>query len=62
MDGAQLNLEKGDGALYLGCELEHWREEFKGDHYFQTFLHYVDEEGENTEHYMDKRNYWGIEK
>jgi hypothetical protein len=30
----------------LGCEIEHWREEFKGDWHAQTFLHYVDKNGE----------------
>jgi len=59
MEGTQLNLQTGDAAIYLGCEVEHWREEFKGDYQFQTFLHYVDAEGKNKEHYMDKRKYWG---
>ena len=59
IEGTPLNLESGDAAIYLGCELDHWREEFKGDHQFQTFLHYVDAEGKNKEHYMDKRNFWG---
>jgi len=62
MEGTPLNLKTGDAAIYLGCEIEHWREEFKGDYQFQTFLHYVDAEGENKEHYMDKRKYWGCEK
>ena len=60
--GKKLNLEPGDAAIYLGCEVEHWREEFKGDYQFQTFLHYVDAEGKNKEHYMDKRKYWGCDK
>jgi hypothetical protein len=59
MDGTELNLDIGDAAIYLGCEIEHWRNEFKGDYQFQTFLHYVDAEGKNTEYYMDKRKYWG---
>jgi len=61
IEGTPLNLNKGDAAIYLGCELEHWREEFKGDYQFQTFLHYVDAEGSNKEYYMDKRQYWGTE-
>ena len=40
--GTEINLEPGDAAIYLGCEVEHWREEFKGDWHTQTFLHYVD--------------------
>tara|TARA_R110000751_G_scaffold221575_1_gene323992 strand:- start:360 stop:914 length:555 start_codon:yes stop_codon:yes gene_type:complete len=59
MEGTPLNLEKGDAIIYLGCDSEHWREEFKGDYQFQTFLHYVDAEGKNTEYFMDKRKYWG---
>jgi len=62
MEGTSLDLKKGDAALYLGCKVKHWREEFKGDYQFQTFLHYVDAEGKNTEHYMDKRKYWGCSK
>jgi len=62
MEGTELNLQTGDAAIYLGCEIEHWREEFKGDYQFQTFLHYVDAEGKNKEHYMDKRKYWGCPK
>jgi hypothetical protein len=62
MDGNTLNLKTGDAAIYLGCEIEHWRKEFKGDYQFQTFLHYVDAEGKNKEHYMDKRKYWGCNK
>ena len=62
MDGTPLTLNVGDAAIYLGCEVEHWREEFKGDYQFQAFLHYVDKEGKNTEHYMDKRKYWGVKK
>ena len=26
--------------IYSGCELEHWREEFKGENCGQVFLHY----------------------
>ena len=62
MEGKPLYLKKGDAAIYLGCEIDHWRDEFQGDYQFQTFLHYVDAEGVNKEHYMDKRNYWGVQK
>jgi hypothetical protein len=33
-------MEPGDATIYLGCELEHWREEFKGEDCAQVFLHY----------------------
>jgi hypothetical protein len=49
MNGNKIELEEGDAVIYLGCELEHWREEFKGDWHAQTFLHYVDKNGKNKE-------------
>jgi hypothetical protein len=27
--------------VYAGCDLEHWREEFKGEICGQVFLHYA---------------------
>ena len=38
--GIKVKLEPGDMLIYSGCDLEHWREEFKGDHCGQVFLHY----------------------
>ena len=60
--GAEINMEPGDAAIYLGCEIEHWREEFKGDWHAQTFLHYVDKNGINKEWFKDKRQIYGIQK
>jgi hypothetical protein len=62
MDGAEINMEPGDAAIYLGCEVEHWREEFKGDWHAQTFLHYVDKNGLNKEWARDKRILYGMPK
>ena len=62
MDGTPIHLEKGDAAVYLGCEVSHWRDEFPGDHQFQTFLHYVDADGKNKNHHMDQRIHWGVPK
>jgi hypothetical protein len=62
MDGAELDLEPGDAAIYLGCDIEHWREEFKGDWHAQAFLHYVDENGVNKEWFKDKRLLYGTQK
>ena len=36
----KVNLKPGDMLVYSGCELEHWREKFKGTKCIQTFLHY----------------------
>ena len=38
--GIKVNLNPGDMLIYSGCELEHWREEFKGKDCGQVFLHY----------------------
>jgi hypothetical protein len=62
INGTEINLEPGDGAIYLGCEIEHWREEFEGDWHAQTFLHYVDKNGLNKEWFKDKRPLYGIIK
>ena len=40
MDGIELNLNPVDLAVYKGCEIEHWRNEFKGKECVQCFLHY----------------------
>jgi hypothetical protein len=58
----EINMEQGDALIYLGCELEHWREEFKGDWHAQTFLHYVDKNGPNKEWFKDKRLIYGQPK
>tara|TARA_Y100000356_G_scaffold118678_1_gene109823 strand:+ start:1042 stop:1389 length:348 start_codon:yes stop_codon:yes gene_type:complete len=62
IDGNPVETKPGDAVIYLGCELEHWRDSFKGDWHAQTFLHYVDKNGPNKDYYMDKRHYWGRDK
>jgi uncharacterized protein Veg len=59
MDGTELNLEPGDAAVYLGCEVEHWREAFQGDWHSQFFLHYVNKNGKYTSFFKDNRVLWG---
>jgi len=62
MDGKEINLKPRDAVIYLGCELEHWREEFTGDWHAQTFLHYVDKNGPNKSWEKDKRLLFGAKK
>ena len=62
MDGNQIELEPGDAVIYLGCELEHWREEFKGDWHAQCFLHYINKNGPYKEWAKDKRFLYGTTK
>jgi len=45
--------EPGDGVIYKGCEIEHWRPEFLGDEYVQVFLHYVDADGPYKDYTYD---------
>jgi len=49
-----LNLKSGDAMMYLGCQAEHWREQFQGKEYIQVFLHYVRSRGANSFAYFDK--------
>ena len=59
MDGNPVYLEPGEAAIYLGAEVEHWRDEFKGDYASQVFMHYVDRDGSHTDYYKDKRDLYG---
>ena len=61
IDGTEINLNIGDAAVYLGCDLLHWRDEFLGDYQSQVFLHYVNKNGKNKEFFKDKRILFGGE-
>ena len=56
-----VKLNPGDMCVYSGCEVKHWREEYKGDQQIQCFLHYVDSDGDNKDHMYDKRPMMGID-
>jgi len=58
--GKKVNLAPGDLLIYRGCELEHWREPFEGDHCVQVFLHYND--SKNQENIFDGRPHVGLPK
>ena len=48
----------GDGVIYLGTQVEHWRDLLitdKPELYIQTFLHYVKANGEYAQHENDAR-------
>ena len=40
--GVKVDLKPGDMLVYRGCDLEHWRDKFKGKECVQVFLHYND--------------------
>ena len=59
--GVKVNLEPGDMLIYSGCDLEHWREEFKGKNCGQVFLHYNKSSSKTAkENYLDKRPLLGV--
>jgi hypothetical protein len=55
-----LKLNPGDMCVYSGCELEHWREPYKGDQQIQCFLHYVNSNGPYKDYKFNKRPMMGI--
>lgn len=52
---AAASLAPGDGVIYKGIELEHWREPYTGESAAQVFLHYVDQAGPHADWRFDKR-------
>ena len=59
--GKKINLLPGDMLVYSGCDLEHWRDEFKGDHCAQVFLHYNNLDGKfATSNIYDSRPFLGL--
>ena len=63
LKGVKVNLNPGDMLVYRGNELEHWREEFKGENCVQVFLHYNDINTKGAkENIYDKRKHLGLPK
>ena len=59
--GIKVDLKPGDMLIYSGCELEHWREEFKGKDCGQVFLHYNKSSSKKAkENLYDKRPFAGL--
>jgi hypothetical protein len=49
------SLSPGDGLLYRGIDVFHWREPFQGNRLVQVFLHYVDRNGPHADQKFDGR-------
>jgi len=59
--GVRVDLKPGDMLVYSGCELEHWREKFKGKECIQVFLHYNNKKTPGAKDNMfDKRPHLGL--
>ena len=59
--GIKVDLKPGDMLVYSGCELEHWREKFKGKECIQVFMHYNNRKTPGAKDNMfDKRPHLGL--
>ena len=59
--GVRLNLNPGDMLIYRGCEVEHWREKFKGKNCGQVFLHYNNVKTPGSKfNIFDKKRHLGL--
>ena len=59
--GIKVDLKPGDMLVYSGCELEHWRNKFKGKECVQVFLHYNNRKTVGAKDNMfDKRPHLGL--
>jgi hypothetical protein len=55
-------MEPGDGVIYHGCELNHWRDKFEvpdNAWHVQAFFHYVDANGPHADCRFDTRPFIG---
>jgi hypothetical protein len=58
MQNSEYELDDGDGVVYRGCDLDHWRETCEAPEGWimgQVFMHYVDANGPYSEYKYDKR-------
>jgi hypothetical protein len=56
MGDQRFDLAEGDGVLYKGCEIKHWRNVCEGPEDYlsgQVFLHYVRKNGPYANHAGD---------
>ena len=56
----EIKLNPSDMLIYNGCELEHWRDEFKGDICSQVFLHYNIKNDKADANLYDNRLHLGL--
>ena len=61
LKGIKVDLKPGDMLVYSGCEVEHWRNKFKGKECIQVFLHYNNRKTPGAkENMFDKRPHLGL--
>ena len=62
LDAQEILLNPGDLCVYRGCNLYHWRPKIQNKWLLQTFLHFVDAEGQYKDNIYDNRPYLGFKK
>ena len=61
LKGIKVDLKPGDMLVYRGCELEHWRNKFKGKECIQVFLHYNNQKTSGAQdNVFDRRPHLGL--
>jgi hypothetical protein len=45
VEETKVEMREGDGCVYAGSEVEHWRKRFRVDGYIQLFLHFIARRG-----------------
>lgn len=56
-----ISLNPGDAILYYGNIAEHWRNQYEGEWYVQTFLHYITSRGKYFNTYFDREEFLRVE-
>jgi hypothetical protein len=59
MGGQRFDMAEGDGIIYPGCDVDHWREPCNGPNGYysgQVFLHYVRKNGQYANQVGDSTN------
>lgn len=62
LDGraAKIEMFEGDGCIYAGTEVEHWRDAFRATGYLQLFLHFIRKRGRHYPRWLyDRRKCLG---
>ena len=54
MNNEWITMNEGDAIIYMGCDIPHGREKFQHDANAQVFFHYVDKNGNFTNHKDDQ--------
>ena len=62
IEDEEYHLKPGEAVIYTGTKHSHWRDSYMGDYHIQSFLHYVDKNGEFKDYHMDKRQFFGTQK